>query len=58
MCGPSSHPTVGQLEELDNVVLTPHVAGITAESQTRIAAALADDIAAVLAGRTPHNAVT
>ena len=51
-------PTLGRLEELDQVVLTPHVAGITAESQARIAAALADDIAAVLAGRTPRHAVT
>ena len=30
-------PTVGELETLPNVVLAPHVAGITKESQARIA---------------------
>jgi phosphoglycerate dehydrogenase-like enzyme len=50
-------PTVGRLEELQNVLLTPHVAGITEESQERITKALADDIRAVLSGGTPRFAV-
>ena len=43
-------PVRGELETLDNVVLTPHVAGMTVESQERITAVLAADIARVLAG--------
>lgn len=35
---------------LDNVVLTPHIAGITVESQAKIADALCEDIMAVLDG--------
>jgi (S)-sulfolactate dehydrogenase len=45
-------PTPGPLENLPNVVLTPHVAGITAESQDRITQVLAQDIRAVLDGGT------
>ncbi|TDC48638.1 phosphoglycerate dehydrogenase [Actinomadura sp. KC345] len=51
-------PVPGRLEGLSNVVLTPHVAGITAQSQTRIAQILCDDIDAVLDGRAPSHAVT
>lgn len=43
-------PCVGRLEEMDNVVLTPHIAGITVESQERVASILVGDIEAVLAG--------
>lgn len=50
-------PTVGRLERLDSVVLTPHVAGITGESQERILTVLADDIRAVLSGAAARNAV-
>lgn len=50
-------PMPGRLERLDNVVLTPHVAGITVESQHHIARLLADDIEAVLDGRTARHAV-
>lgn len=50
-------PAVGALERLDNVVLTPHVAGITGESQHRILSALARDITAVLAGAPARHAV-
>lgn len=50
-------PVVGPLERLDNVVLTPHVAGITHESQSRILAALADDIQRVLRGDIPRHRV-
>jgi phosphoglycerate dehydrogenase-like enzyme len=50
-------PTPGRLEGLGSVVLTPHVAGITAQSQVRILEVLADDIRNVLAGREARNAV-
>lgn len=50
-------PVVGALEELDNVVLTPHIAGITAESQARIGEVLARDIRAVLTGEPAQSAV-
>jgi len=50
-------PALGRLEQLDNVVLTPHVAGITAESQDRIFEILADDIRSVLTGREARYAV-
>jgi phosphoglycerate dehydrogenase-like enzyme len=51
-------PRPGALERLDNVVLTPHVAGITEQSQERILRVLATDISAVLDGGSPSSAVT
>jgi D-3-phosphoglycerate dehydrogenase/(S)-sulfolactate dehydrogenase len=50
-------PPPGRLEELGNVILTPHVAGITEQSQDRILRVLATDISAVLDGRPPTSAV-
>jgi D-3-phosphoglycerate dehydrogenase / 2-oxoglutarate reductase len=46
-------PVIGRLEQLDNVVLTPHVAGITEESQKRVSDALVDDILRIVEGRGP-----
>ena len=43
-------PAGSPLDRLDNVVLTPHIAGITSESQQRIVALLAGEIRSVLAG--------
>jgi D-3-phosphoglycerate dehydrogenase / 2-oxoglutarate reductase len=43
-------PARGRIERLANVILTPHIAGITAQSQLRILRVLADDIEAVLGG--------
>lgn len=43
-------PTVGSLEELPNVVLTPHVGAFTVEAQDRVAFDVARDVAAVLTG--------
>jgi len=43
-------PAPGLLESLDNVVLTPHIAGITRQSQERILGMLAADLAALLDG--------
>ncbi len=50
-------PEPGPLERLDNVVLTPHVAGLTQESQDRIGAVLAADVARLLAGEPARHAV-
>ncbi|AXK37024.1 phosphoglycerate dehydrogenase [Streptomyces armeniacus] len=50
-------PSRGRLEDLDNVLLTPHVAGITEQSQRRIARILAEDIERVLTGGAAAHAV-
>lgn len=50
-------PECGRMETLANVILTPHVAGITAQSQERIMRVLADDIDAVLSGGEAASAV-
>lgn len=50
-------PGRGRLENLGNVILTPHIAGITHESQRRIMRVLADDIDAVLSGRPAASGV-
>jgi len=41
------------LAALDNVLLTPHVAGLTAESQARVCTTVADDVLRVLRGEAP-----
>jgi D-3-phosphoglycerate dehydrogenase / 2-oxoglutarate reductase len=54
----ASEPSApGALERLDNVVLTPHVAGLTVQSQARIGAALAGDVGRLLAGEPARYAV-
>lgn len=50
-------PVRSGLELFDNVVLTPHVAGITAESQHRILEILAAEMRTVLAGGIARFAV-
>lgn len=50
-------PGPGPLDSAPNVIFTPHVAGITVESQQRILEILADDITAVLDGREAQHAV-
>lgn len=42
---------------MENVILTPHVAAFTQEGQTRVVEAVCRDVAAVLKGERPHNAV-
>ena len=51
-------PGPSVLDGLPNVVLTPHVAGITTQSQARIADLLCSNIEDVLAGGTATAAVT
>jgi D-3-phosphoglycerate dehydrogenase/(S)-sulfolactate dehydrogenase len=50
-------PVVGELETLSNVILAPHVAGITAESQLRINEILTANIELMLTGKAAINAV-
>jgi D-3-phosphoglycerate dehydrogenase len=53
----SEPPIIGELETLSNVVLTPHIAGITRESQSRIIKYLADDIDRAINGELLRYAV-
>ncbi len=50
---PADHPLVG----MSNVVLTPHIGGATWNTEARQAHMVADDLDALLAGRTPTNIV-
>ena len=50
-------PTTGELETLSNVLLTPHIAGITKESQAKINSILTTNIELVLASTPAVNAV-
>jgi D-3-phosphoglycerate dehydrogenase len=45
------------LAHCDNVLLTPHIAGLTAESQQRVCTAVAQDVVRVLRGERPLFAV-
>ena len=44
-------PAASPLNEMDNVILTPHIAAFTVEAQDRVVAAVCRDVGAVLAGR-------
>jgi D-3-phosphoglycerate dehydrogenase / 2-oxoglutarate reductase len=50
-------PEPGPLDDLPSVIFSPHVAGITVESQERIVSVLAEDVAAVLDGREARHSV-
>jgi D-3-phosphoglycerate dehydrogenase / 2-oxoglutarate reductase len=45
------------LLSLDNVVLTPHLSGMTEESRARMGVAAADEMLRMLAGQPPKNFV-
>jgi D-3-phosphoglycerate dehydrogenase len=49
----TDHPLVS----MPNVVLTPHIGGATWDTECRQATMVADDVAALLAGRSPRYAV-
>ena len=51
-------PQVGRLEMIDQVILTPHVAGLTKEARERVLACVCHDVAAVLNGQTPRYPVS
>lgn len=53
----SEPPTPGRLETLPTLIQTPHIAGITTDSQQRIVARLSADIDTVLSGGTATNAL-
>ena len=50
-------PLTGELEELPNVILLPHVAAFTREAQDRVTKAICEDVARVLDGKSAQNAV-
>jgi D-3-phosphoglycerate dehydrogenase / 2-oxoglutarate reductase len=50
---PTDHPLVG----MPNVVLTPHIGGATWDTEVRQAQLVADDLEALLSGRTPAHIV-
>ena len=50
-------PVKGEMEEIANLILTPHVAGITKESQLRINQILTSNIELVLIGKPATHAV-
>jgi phosphoglycerate dehydrogenase-like enzyme len=51
----AQEPPMGDdpLATLDNVLLTPHIAGLTVESQARVCTTVADDVLRVLRGERP-----
>ena len=53
----STEPYDGPLLELDNVVVTPHLAASTAEAQDRAGVIVAEQVAAALSGELVVNAV-
>lgn len=50
---PARHP----LLTLDNVLLTPHIAGLTAQSMARMSQGTAEEVLRLLAGDRPVNLV-
>ena len=50
-------PESSPLLRLDNVLLTPHMGGATAETVTRQSAMISDDILLALDGKPPHHLV-
>jgi D-3-phosphoglycerate dehydrogenase / 2-oxoglutarate reductase len=53
----TAEPYVGPLLELDNVVVTPHLAASTGEAQDRAGVIVAEQVAAALEGALVTNAV-
>ena len=50
-------PVVGDMENISNLILTPHVAGITSQSQLRINEILSSNIALILQSKPATHAV-
>ena len=48
-------PGTSPLNAMENVILTPHIAALTAEAQERAVASLCRDVAVVLRGETPAH---
>ena len=50
-------PVPGELEQMSNVLLTPHIAAFTHEAQTRVTRTVCEDVDRVLEGKPTQNAV-
>lgn len=50
-------PVTGELEQLPNLLLMPHIAALTHEAQARVTRAICEDVTRVLDGKAPLNAV-
>jgi D-3-phosphoglycerate dehydrogenase len=50
-------PAASALADMDNVILTPHIAAFTREAQERVVAAVCQDVTAVLNGSAAKNFV-
>lgn len=50
-------PAESELNHMDNVILTPHVAGLTVEAQEKVIDSVAADVARVLEGQAAINYV-
>ena len=50
-------PVAGELEQIPNLILMPHVAAFTHEAQARVTRAICEDVARVLDGLPAQNAV-
>lgn len=50
-------PQAGEYEQLQNVILVPHVAAFTREAQDRVTRTICEDVARVLDGGKAQNAV-
>ena len=48
-------PGRDDLSNLDNVILTPHIAAFTQEGQQRVVSSICEDVAAVLQGKAAKN---
>ncbi|MBL4701285.1 MAG: hydroxyacid dehydrogenase [Phycisphaeraceae bacterium] len=47
-------PTASVFDQMDNVILTPHIAAFTDQAQDRVIKAVCLDVAGVLEGKTPN----
>src|SRR5665213_4556651 len=50
-------PCAGELEQMPNLNLTPHIADVTHEAQNRVMKAICVDVTRVLEGKSAQNAV-
>jgi D-3-phosphoglycerate dehydrogenase len=50
-------PVAGELETLDNLVVTPHTAAFTAEAQLRVTNSICEDVGLALEGKPVRNPV-
>jgi D-3-phosphoglycerate dehydrogenase len=50
-------PVAGELEKLDNLIVTPHTAALTVEAQKRVTDSICADVALALEGKSVRNPV-